>query len=51
MQEAGINVDLPPAPSSPLAGWSAVTETTYKDLAPQIPHVTSGKGLWLHAEY
>ena len=43
MQEAGMNVDLPPAPSPPLAGWTAITETSYKDLATQIPQVTSGR--------
>ena len=43
--EAREQVSLLALPSVPMAGWKAITEDTYKDIASSIPPVTSGMAL------
>ena len=43
LKEAGAQVLMPSNPPPPLTGWKQVTDANFKDIAPSIPQVTSGK--------
>ena len=43
LKEAGEQVLMPSNSPPPLTGWKQVTDANFKDIAPSIPQVTSGK--------
>ena len=43
LKEAGAQVLMPSNPLPPLTGLKQVTDAKFKDIAPSIPQVTSGK--------